>query len=97
MDPKTAMGSRLLKRWIHAPLTEDQQLVTSRHQAVAELQSYHPELAPALKQIGDIERIIARLALRSARPRDFARLRQHQQLPELALCTTYKAHCCRTD
>ena len=83
---QTAMGSRLLKRWIHAPL-RDQQLVTSRHQAVAELQSYHTELAPALKQIGDIERIIARLALRSARPRDFARLRQAlQQLPELALC-----------
>jgi DNA mismatch repair protein MutS len=43
------------------------------------------ELQPVLKQIGDIERILARLALRSARPRDLARLRHAmQQLPELA-------------
>lgn len=80
---QTAMGSRLLKRWIHAPL-RDQALVTQRHQAVAELQQYWLELQPQLKQIGDIERIVARLALRSARPRDFARLRQAlQQLPQL--------------
>jgi len=80
---QTAMGSRLLKRWIHAPL-RDQALVTQRHLAVAELQQYWLELQPQLKQIGDIERIVARLALRSARPRDFARLRQAlQQLPQL--------------
>lgn len=81
---QTAMGSRLLKRWIHAPL-RDQAAVQARHQAVAELQQHYLELQPQLKQIGDIERIVARLALRSARPRDFARLRQAlQQLPELA-------------
>src|SRR5690606_25962673 len=45
----------------------------------------YEQLQPLLKQIGDIERVIARLALRSARPRDFARLRQAlQQLPVLA-------------
>lgn len=81
---QTAMGSRLLKRWIHAPL-RDQAAVQARHQSVAELQHYHIDLQAQLKQIGDIERIVARLALRSARPRDFARLRQAlQQLPELA-------------
>jgi len=80
---QTAMGSRLLKRWIHAPL-RDQSVVAKRHQAVAELQQHWLELQPQLKQIGDIERIVARLALRSARPRDFARLRQAlQQLPQL--------------
>jgi DNA mismatch repair protein MutS len=80
---QTAMGSRLLKRWIHAPL-RDQSIVRQRHQAVAELQQHWLELQPQLKQIGDIERIVARLALRSARPRDFARLRQAlQQLPQL--------------
>jgi DNA mismatch repair protein MutS len=80
---QTAMGSRLLKRWIHAPL-RDQVAVAKRHQAVSELQQHDSELQPLLKQIGDIERIVARLALRSARPRDFARLRQSlQQLPEL--------------
>ena len=42
-----------------------------------------------LKQIGDIERIIARIALRSARPRDFARLRQAlEQLPQLSQSLT---------
>ncbi|MEW5682681.1 MAG: DNA mismatch repair protein MutS [Pseudomonadota bacterium] len=81
---QTAMGSRLLKRWIHAPLRQQAQ-VNARLDAVAELQSQYDELQPLLKQIGDIERVIARLALRSARPRDFARLRQAlSQLPELA-------------
>ncbi len=81
---QTAMGSRLLKRWIHAPLL-DQLKVQQRHQAVAELQQYDAGLQPLLKQIGDIERIVTRLALRTARPRDFARLRQAlQQLPELS-------------
>lgn len=80
---QTAMGSRLLKRWIHAPL-RDQAVVGQRHLAVAELQQHWLELQPQLKQIGDIERIVARLALRSARPRDFARLRQALlQLPAL--------------
>lgn len=84
---QTAMGSRLLKRWIHAPL-RTQSLVAARHQAVAELQEHINELQPLLKQIGDIERIVARIALRSARPRDFARLRQAlQQLPELSALT----------
>ncbi|OBP13860.1 DNA mismatch repair protein MutS [Rheinheimera sp. SA_1] len=99
---QTAMGSRLLKRWIHAPL-RDQSVVTQRHLAVAELQHYWLELQPQLKQIGDIERIVARLALRSARPRDFARLRQAlQQLPQLQqalsplqaqLLTQIRQHC----
>ncbi|MDX5407602.1 MAG: DNA mismatch repair protein MutS [Chromatiaceae bacterium] len=81
---QTAMGSRLLKRWIHAPLRQQAQ-VNARLDAVAELQQHYDELQPLLKQIGDIERVIARLALRSARPRDFARLRQAlSQLPELA-------------
>jgi DNA mismatch repair protein MutS len=81
---QTAMGSRQLKRWIHAPL-RNQQAVNARLDAVAELGAAYDALQPQLKQIGDIERVIARLALRSARPRDFARLRQAlAQLPELA-------------
>ena len=80
---QTPMGSRLLKRWLHAPL-RDQAQVRRRHHTVAELQDHHLELAPILKQIGDIERIVSRVALRSARPRDLARLRQALQvLPEL--------------
>jgi len=80
---QTAMGSRLLKRWIHAPLRDLQQ-VEARLDAVEELNNDYDILQPLLKGIGDIERVIARLALRSARPRDFARLRQAlQQLPQL--------------
>lgn len=80
---QTAMGSRLLKRWIHAPLRNRTQL-NQRLDAVQELTEDFQALQPSLKQIGDIERILARLALRSARPRDFARLRQAlTELPEL--------------
>ncbi|NOE10136.1 DNA mismatch repair protein MutS [Vibrio cholerae] len=81
----TPMGSRMLKRWIHQPM-RDNAALNQRLDAITELKetALHGELHPVLKQIGDIERILARLALRSARPRDLARLRHAmQQLPEL--------------
>ncbi len=80
----TAMGSRLLQRWIHRPLAKREQ-VEHRQQGIATLLTMDiNELQQKLKQIGDIERIMSRLALRSARPRDFARLRQALGLlPEL--------------
>ncbi|KOO02810.1 DNA mismatch repair protein MutS [Vibrio nereis] len=82
----TPMGSRMLKRWLHQPM-RDIDTLNQRLDAISELkeQAMFSELYPVLKQIGDIERILARLALRSARPRDMARLRNAmQQLPELA-------------
>ncbi|ENM5797367.1 DNA mismatch repair protein MutS [Vibrio mimicus] len=81
----TPMGSRMLKRWIHQPM-RDTATLNQRLDAIDELKeaALYAELHPVLKQIGDIERILARLALRSARPRDLARLRHAmQQLPEL--------------
>ncbi|EJX1707100.1 DNA mismatch repair protein MutS [Vibrio cholerae] len=81
----TPMGSRMLKRWIHQPM-RDNATLNQRLDAITELKetALYGELHPVLKQIGDIERILARLALRSARPRDLARLRHAmQQLPEL--------------
>ncbi|MBW8189756.1 DNA mismatch repair protein MutS [Neiella marina] len=81
----TAMGSRLLKRWLHDPLADHGRL-QQRQQTIAELidHALPEQLAPTLKNIGDVERILARVALQSARPRDFARLRLAlQQLPEL--------------
>ena len=84
----TAMGSRMLKRWLHQPM-RDIDTLNQRLDAITEVkeQAVYAELHPVLKQIGDIERILARLALRSARPRDMARLRfAMQQLPELADC-----------
>ncbi|MDG1753070.1 MAG: DNA mismatch repair protein MutS [Thalassotalea sp.] len=81
----TAMGSRLLKRWLHFPL-RDINILSARQNAISEILSrdMQDELFQQLKHIGDIERIVARIALRSARPRDFARLRNGLfQLPEL--------------
>lgn len=72
----TAMGSRLLKRWIHQPIRQPEAL-RLRQQAIGELLESQgfDSLPPLLKQVGDMERILARLALRSARPRDLLRLR----------------------
>lgn len=72
----TSMGGRLLSRWLNKPL-KDQQVLRNRHQSVAALiQDYRFELLqPLLRQIGDIERIVSRIALGSARPRDLSTLR----------------------
>ena len=72
----TAMGGRLLRRWLHRPL-RDRDTLRDRYQAVATLidASRHAALAESLRGIGDLERILARIALRSARPRDLAQLR----------------------
>jgi DNA mismatch repair protein MutS len=81
----TAMGSRLLKRWLHFPL-RDLNILESRQTVISEIISLelNNELQIVLKHVGDVERIVARIALRTARPRDFARLRNSlQQLPEL--------------
>ncbi len=90
----TAMGSRMLKRWLHQPM-RDIDTLNHRLDAISELKevALFAELHPVLKQIGDIERILARLALRSARPRDMARLRfAMQQLPELAESMSVLTH-----
>ncbi len=73
----TAMGARMLRRWLHRPLT-DTAILGRRHEAVRGLgANYHFEtLRELLKPIGDMERILSRVALRSARPRDLARLCQ---------------------
>lgn len=72
----TAMGSRLLKRWLNRPL-RDRLQVEGRQAAVALLleQEGFVALRELLETIGDVERILARVALYSARPRDLARLR----------------------
>ncbi|EGY28184.1 Mismatch repair ATPase (MutS family) [Candidatus Regiella insecticola 5.15] len=79
----TPMGSRMLKRWLHMP-TRDNSVLLHRQQAIQELQPIATNLQPPLRQVGDLERILARLALRTARPRDLARIRHaFQQLPEI--------------
>ena len=84
----TPMGSRLLKRWLHFPL-RDLTTLTDRQNAIEQIitTDLHLDIQPILKGLGDIERIVARIALGSARPRDFARLRNAlQALPELKSC-----------
>lgn len=72
----TAMGSRLLRRWLNRPIRQ-QNTLQLRHAFIAQLQSAYltEELHSTLKQVGDVERILSRIALGSARPRDLARLR----------------------
>jgi len=71
-----AMGSRLLRRWLHAPL-RDRTAIRHRLHAVSTLIDgrCHENLHGPLRAVGDLERVLARLALRSARPRDLDRLR----------------------
>ena len=72
----TAMGSRQLRRWLNRPLT-DQAVLRARYQALGALidRRRFEEVREQLHGIGDVERILARVALRSARPRDLTQLR----------------------
>ncbi|EOC1424964.1 DNA mismatch repair protein MutS [Cronobacter dublinensis] len=80
----TPMGSRMLKRWLHMPV-RDTNVLRNRQQAITALMEYSADIQPVLRQVGDLERILARLALRTARPRDLARMRHaFQQLPTLS-------------
>jgi DNA mismatch repair protein MutS len=72
----TSMGSRQLRRWLNRPLT-DQALLRRRYQALGALIDARrfEEMRERLRGVGDVERILARVALRSARPRDLTALR----------------------
>jgi DNA mismatch repair protein MutS len=72
----TPMGARLLRRWLNRPL-RSRDVLRLRHQAIAtliEARACEP-LREQLRGIGDLERILARVALCSARPRDLSTLR----------------------
>ena len=67
----TPMGSRALRRWLNRPLRA-QPVLRERYHAIGALgdaRGYEP-LREQLRGVGDLERILARIALRSARPRD---------------------------
>lgn len=72
----TPMGGRLVRRWLHRPL-RDQAQVNARLDAVAALGEARAveDLREVFRGFGDIERILTRIALRSARPRDLSTLR----------------------
>ncbi len=82
-DCKTAMGSRLLAQHLMQPLSQTD-ILQQRLDATERLMAQHhcEAIRIALQQIGDIERVLGRVALRSARPRDLVLIRQTcAQLP----------------
>jgi DNA mismatch repair protein MutS len=76
-ETATPMGGRLLRRWLNRPL-RDRGVLEARHAAIERLllDGDTAALHAVLRGIGDIERMLARVALRSARPRDLAGLRE---------------------
>ncbi|MGD8709550.1 MAG: DNA mismatch repair protein MutS [Ectothiorhodospiraceae bacterium] len=73
----TGMGGRLLRRWLHRPLRARPAL-RARHESVGALLSTGAarRLRDCLRGTADVERITARIAMRSARPRDLTGLRE---------------------
>lgn len=81
----TTMGSRMLRRWLNTPM-RNHELLRRRYHCIDTLQvpEAHEPLREQLKKIGDIERIVSRIALKSARPRDLTQLsRSLHSLPVL--------------
>jgi DNA mismatch repair protein MutS len=79
----TGMGSRLLRHWLHHPL-RDRSALVGRHEAVACLEKHSAAVQSILRRVSDVERITARLALKSVRPRELAGLRDTLKLlPEV--------------
>ena len=81
----TAMGGRLLSRWLHRPI-RDLATLRFRHDAVASLLRNREfiHFHDCLRSMGDMERILARISLKSAKPRDLVQLRTTLAvLPEL--------------
>lgn len=94
----TAMGTRHLKRWLHRPVTV-RSVLEDRLDAVSRLaENYAFETTrQALKPISDLERILARVALRSSRPRDLTRLRDSLwALPSLTTATPQETNLLET-
>jgi len=80
----TPMGSRLFRRWLHRPL-RNVEIITGRQQAITELlkEERMDDFQQYFRHVGDLERVLARVALKSARPRDLLQLRQAlAQLPD---------------
>ena len=81
----SSMGSRLLKRWLNEP-SKDLKKLECRQRSIASLQDnlLYDLVHQVLRHIGDMERILTRVALRSARPRDITRLTMSlEQLPQI--------------
>src|SRR5690606_24153773 len=85
----TPMGSRLMKKWMVLPL-KDKSAIEERHKAVEALlgnQELLDNLLQHLKQIGDVERLISKVAVSRINPREMVQLKR-----ALALTTPIKTY-----
>jgi DNA mismatch repair protein MutS len=85
---KTAMGSRMLRRWILEPLTDMREILSRQAFTafLAENREAREQLGDILEQVPDIERLLGRVINLSASPRDLAAVRKALgQLPRLKL------------
>ncbi len=81
---QTPMGSRLLSRWLNRPL-RDHDILNERLDLIEAFELPNPALESALKEIGDLERLVTRIVLKTARPRDLTQLRKILQVtPKIA-------------
>lgn len=88
----TPMGSRLFKRWLTRPL-RCHKVINARHQSIEFLLTMNVDdaLRPQLKSFGDIERVLARIALNNVRPRCLVQLKQAlNALPEFKTLFNHK-------
>ncbi len=90
-DCATAAGSRLLRQWLAQPL-RDQGALAARHDGIESFRTAPRArrlVGEALRRTVDIERVVGRIALRSARPRDLAGLRDTlARLPDVTAATS---------
>jgi DNA mismatch repair protein MutS len=70
----TSMGARMMRDWLHHPL-RDRTVIAERLQASASLASHVTNIRDIISDWADIERIVTRVALKTARPRDLSALR----------------------
>src|SRR5690606_31557588 len=74
----TPMGARLLKRWMVMPL-KSQSAINERLDVVDYFYTHkdlRDELISEIKQIGDLERLISKVGLQRANPREVAQLKR---------------------
>ncbi|WP_055435601.1 DNA mismatch repair protein MutS [Lacinutrix algicola] len=73
----SAMGGRLLKRWLALPL-KNVEKIKQRHEVVSFLkgnQNVHQKIQDHIKSIGDIERLISKVATGKVSPREVVQLK----------------------
>ena len=70
----TSMGARMMRDWLHHPL-RDRAVIAERLQASASLVAHVGNIRNIISDWADVERIVTRVALKTARPRDLSALR----------------------